>query len=90
MKNAIQLDKQLARIGAAVADRRCSGGSVKKIIQGLKTLGPYMAIELLLPGGTLIALLVWLVNRRKVTAQLSSRDGNRAAVATPWRTPISV
>jgi hypothetical protein len=26
-------------------------------------LGPYLAIELLLPGGTLIALLLWLHRR---------------------------
>jgi hypothetical protein len=30
----------------------------------LKTLGPYAALELLLPGGSLIALLLWLYQRR--------------------------
>ena len=41
---------------------------MKKILRGLKTFGPYMAVELLLPGGTLIALLRWLVaqQRRRV------------------------
>ena len=29
----------------------------------LKDLGPYAAIELLLPGGSLIVLLVWLYRR---------------------------
>ena len=66
MKNAIQLDERLARIGAAVAPiADAARGAVKKVVQGLKALGPYMAIELLLPGGTLIALLMWLAARRK-------------------------
>jgi hypothetical protein len=30
----------------------------------LRDLGPYAAIELLLPGGSLIALLLWLYRRR--------------------------
>lgn len=29
----------------------------------LRELGPYAAIELLLPGGTLVALLLWLYRR---------------------------
>jgi hypothetical protein len=30
----------------------------------LRQLGPYAAIEILLPGGTLMALLLWLYRRR--------------------------
>jgi hypothetical protein len=30
----------------------------------LRALGPYAAIELLLPGGSIIALLIWLCRRR--------------------------
>lgn len=33
----------------------------------LRILGPYAAIELLLPGGSLIALLIWLYRSRRVT-----------------------
>jgi hypothetical protein len=43
------------------------GGLVRFIrpaVQLLKAFGPYAAIELLLPGGSLIALLVWLSRRR--------------------------
>jgi len=29
----------------------------------LRSVGPYVAIEILLPGGTLIALLLWLSKR---------------------------
>ena len=31
-----------------------------KVIAAGRSFGPYLAIELLLPGGSLIALLVWL------------------------------
>jgi hypothetical protein len=31
-----------------------------RISQSLRRLGPYLLIELLLPGGTLLALLLWL------------------------------
>ena len=33
-------------------------------VAGLKEIGPYAAIEIILPGGTLIALLLWLYRRR--------------------------
>jgi hypothetical protein len=31
----------------------------------VRKLGPYLAIEILLPGGTLIALLLYLIRQRK-------------------------
>jgi hypothetical protein len=31
-----------------------------KVIAAGRTFGPYLAIELLLPGGSLIALFLWL------------------------------
>ena len=34
--------------------------SLKALSQGLREAGPYLLIELLLPGGTLIAVLLWL------------------------------
>jgi hypothetical protein len=39
-------------------------GWVALAVAGLKELGPYAAIEIILPGGTLIALLLWLYRRR--------------------------
>jgi hypothetical protein len=36
----------------------------------LRGLGPYAAIELLLPGGSIIALLIWLCRRRASVAAL--------------------
>lgn len=31
-----------------------------KLITAARTFGPYLAIELVLPGGSLVALLLWL------------------------------
>lgn len=36
-----------------------------KVIALLRDLGPYAAIELLLPGGSLVALGLWLYSRHK-------------------------
>jgi hypothetical protein len=30
----------------------------------LRSLGPYLAVELILPGGSLLALLLWLYRHR--------------------------
>jgi hypothetical protein len=34
----------------------------RSVVQKLRCVGPYVLIELLLPGGTLIALLLWLTH----------------------------
>jgi hypothetical protein len=39
-------------------------GVVKTVVNLLRRLGPYAAIELLLPGGSLLALLLWLYRAR--------------------------
>jgi hypothetical protein len=36
---------------------------VKQLLQGARSLSPYL-LEVLLPGGTLIALLLWLYRRK--------------------------
>ena len=38
----------------------------------LKGLAPYAAIELLLPGGTIIALLCWLYRKRRAAATVQA------------------
>jgi hypothetical protein len=40
--------------------RRAQACAMKRI---LRNVGPYVLVELLLPGGTLIAVLMWLVHR---------------------------
>jgi hypothetical protein len=36
------------------------------LIEQLREFGPYFAAELILPGGTLVALALWLYRRRAV------------------------
>jgi hypothetical protein len=49
-------------------------------VEQLRKLSPYLLVELLLPGGTLIALLLWLF-RRKFAANGQVQQG----VAAPAR-----
>jgi hypothetical protein len=35
----------------------------RNLMPAIRDLGPYLLVELLLPGGTLIALLLWLTRR---------------------------
>ena len=42
-----------------------SAGRLWKSLPGLRAFGPYLLIELLLPGGTLLAFLLWLSQRFK-------------------------
>ena len=37
--------------------------------------GPYLLLELLLPGGTLVALLLFLYRRRRLSSASAVRDG---------------
>jgi hypothetical protein len=41
------------------------GAYAAAAIAQLKTLAPYALIELILPGGSVMALLLWLYRRRK-------------------------
>jgi hypothetical protein len=49
----------LAPSGATLASRLVSG------LIALRALAPYAAIELILPGGSLVALVLWLYRRYK-------------------------
>lgn len=50
--------------GENVRKRARWAGWIALAVAGLKEIGPYAAIEIILPGGTLIALLLWLYRRR--------------------------
>jgi hypothetical protein len=52
--------------------RAGSWGLVARARALLKDLGPYAAIELIMPGGSLLALLLWLYRRRKAAAFAAS------------------
>jgi hypothetical protein len=49
----------------AVVMQRCRGAAV---FEGLRNAGPYLLVELLLPGGTLMALLLYLYRNRRSAA----------------------
>jgi len=40
----------------------------KEMLPAVRALGPYLLVELILPGGTLIALAIWLVQQRRLKA----------------------
>lgn len=52
--------------------RSLRNGWMASAIAGLKELAPYAAIELVLPGGSLIALLLWLHRRRLLKRGLTT------------------
>jgi NodT family efflux transporter outer membrane factor (OMF) lipoprotein len=54
------------------------GGWIAKGVALVKTLGPYAVLELVLPGGTLVALLLWLYRHRR-RQEPAGGAGGRAA-----------
>ena len=49
----------------AAIDRLRTARLVMRALELVKDVGPYAAIELLLPGGSLIALGLWLYSRHR-------------------------
>ncbi|HYR33615.1 MAG TPA: hypothetical protein VEQ87_04925 [Burkholderiales bacterium] len=56
-----------AHFGNRAALLAAEDGGMAKIIQAARTASPYLLIELILPGGTLIALALWLYRSRNRT-----------------------
>ena len=54
---------------------------LKRGLALLRSIGPYAAIEILLPGGTLIALLLWLARQGAFTT-IVGRDRPAAAIVS--------
>jgi hypothetical protein len=52
-------------------------GWTKRGVSLLRAIGPYAAIELLLPGGSLMALALWLVQRKARKDSASLDDATR-------------
>jgi hypothetical protein len=77
---------------------------IARLLALLRGLGPYAVIELLLPGGSVIALLIWLCRQRISVGDcalhgpdLSYRSPvlvaihwNPATLVTPWPLDICV
>lgn len=57
-------------------------GYLRRLAQGI---GPYLMLEIVMPGGTLLALLLFLYRRRKLEAVTASR-----VVVTVTRTLTSL
>jgi len=38
---------------------------MKRMVSAMRTMGPYFALELLVPGGTLLSLLLWFARNRR-------------------------
>ena len=59
----------------------------RRVLLALKELAPYAAVELILPGGSLVALILWLHARRR------ARRAHESTIASHPRasiTPLSV
>ena len=61
------------------------GSYAAPVIVRLKALAPYALIELILPGGSVMALLLWLYRRRKSWVGLGRLTAafGRGCVKTP-------
>lgn len=55
---------------------------IANIIACLRSAGPYLAIELILPGGSLIALILWIAKNRGMLKQRLAAIRRRARTAT--------
>jgi hypothetical protein len=64
-------------VGSASALRK-PNAYVAGVVSKLRKLAPYAAIELLLPGGSVIALLLWLYRSR----QRAGQPGNPLGMPT--------
>jgi hypothetical protein len=53
---------------------RSLGGYVMAVVRRLRYLAPYAAMELILPGGSLIAVLLWLYRRQKKAPEFATQE----------------
>jgi hypothetical protein len=51
---------------------------MKRIATALRAIGPYAAIELLLPGGSLVALSLWGYRNRSMLARRAQKVFSRS------------
>jgi hypothetical protein len=53
---------------------RSLGGYVIAVVGRLRDLAPYAAIELILPGGSLMVILLWLYRRQKKAPEFATDE----------------
>jgi hypothetical protein len=47
--------------------------AVERLLRVFHSLGPYLAIEMLLPGGSVVALLLWTYRHRAAARKTAAR-----------------
>jgi hypothetical protein len=57
---------------------------MKQLLRGAKTISPYLLVEAVMPGGTLIALGMWLYQNRD--RLLGLRGGAKSDANSPTST----
>jgi hypothetical protein len=62
-------------------------GGVARVQHWLRSLGPYVVIELLLPGGTIVALALWAYRQRRGALGKATASSTEIAPAQP-RAPL--
>lgn len=67
--------KSIFKVMCTLAALRQSAQSVE-IAAKLRLAAPYALMELFLPGGSVMALLLWLYRRRKKSPVLTASAGN--------------
>jgi hypothetical protein len=65
------------------------GALIMKVLAGCRAMGPYLLIELFLPGGSLIAILLWLYRSSRSGSSSEIVKGGRIGGCT-WRTAPDV
>jgi hypothetical protein len=53
---------------------RSLGGYVTAVVGKLRDLAPYAAMELILPGGSLMAVLLWLYRRQRKAKEFATHE----------------
>jgi hypothetical protein len=64
----------LGRLARWMPAPRSLGGHAMAVVGRLRDLAPYAVIELILPGGSLIAVLLWLYRRQKKAAEFATHE----------------
>jgi hypothetical protein len=47
---------------------------MKRMFSAMRAMGPYVAIELIVPGGTLLSLLLWYTRNRRAARALAAAE----------------
>jgi hypothetical protein len=47
--------------------------AIEQIFRQARSLGPYLAIEMILPGGSIVALLLWSFRNRPAAREMAAR-----------------